>query len=169
MLQVRPSRADDVPAIQAIYAWYVQETTVSFELVPPSVEEVAARRAGVLDRGLPYLVAEVAGGVIGFAYAAPFRDRPAYRHTVEHSVYVHPDAVRGGAGTALLARLVDACAAAGALQMIALIGDSANVPSIAFHERMGFRRAGTLERVGLKLGRWLDVTLMQRELAAPAP
>jgi phosphinothricin acetyltransferase len=167
MLRVRPSRLDDVPAIQALYAWYVEETTVSFELAPPSVEEMAARRAGVLDRGLPHLVAEAAGGVIGFAYAAPFRDRPAYRHTVEHSVYVDPAAVRGGAGTALLARVADACAAAGALQMIAVIGDSANAPSIAFHERMGFRRAGTLERVGLKLGRWLDVVLMQRELAAP--
>lgn len=161
---VRASREADVPALTAIYAHHVLNGLASFEIVPPAEAEIARRRAEVLARGLPYLVAEAGAGVAGFAYAAPYRVRPAYRYTIEDSVYVAPSAARRGIGRALLAALIEACAALGFRQMIAVIGDSANAASIGLHAACGFTRAGLLASVGFKHGRWVDGVLMQRAL-----
>jgi len=161
---VRPSRDGDVPRIAAIYAHYVQTGLASFETAPPDAAEIARRRADVLSRGLPYLVAEADGALLGYAYAAPYRARAAYRHTLEDSVYVDKDCTGRGAGRALLQRLVEECAQRGYRQLIAVIGDSANRASIALHEACGFARVGLLPAVGFKLGRWVDSVLMQRAL-----
>jgi phosphinothricin acetyltransferase len=161
---LRRAEDRDVAAIAAIYADHVLTGLASFEVVPPDAVEIARRRADVLARGLPYLVAELAGAVVGYAYAAPYRLRPAYRYTVENSVYVHRDALGCGVGRRLLERLIADCAAAGYRRMIAVIGDSANRPSIALHEACGFARAGLLPSVGFKFGRWVDSVLMQRAL-----
>jgi phosphinothricin acetyltransferase len=136
----------------------------SFEVTPPDAAEIARRRAEVLRRGLPYVVAALDGAVAGYAYAAPYRLRPAYRYTVEDSIYVHRDALGRGVGRRLLERLVADCAAAGYRQMLAVIGDSGNRPSIALHAACGFTRVGLLPSVGFKLGRWVDSVLMQRAL-----
>ncbi len=163
--RVRPSRGDDVAAIAAIYAHHVLHGLASFEEVPPDAAEIARRRAGVLARGLPHLVAEATdGAVLGYAYASPYRPRASYRFTVEDSVYVAPDAVGKGVGAALLPALIEATAAVGARQMVAVIGDSANAPSIRLHARFGFRMVGTLDAVGFKFGRWVDGVIMQRAL-----
>jgi phosphinothricin acetyltransferase len=161
---VRPSRDDDVPRIAAIYAYHVLTGLASFETVPPNAAEIARRRDDVLARGLPYLVAEADGAVLGYAYAAPYRARTAYRSTLEDSVYVDKDCVGRGAGRSLLVRLVEECGARGYRQLIAVIGDSANRPSIALHEACGFAHVGLLPAVGFKLGRWVDSVLMQRAL-----
>ena len=171
---LRDSRDDDVPAIRAIYAHHVQHGTGSFELDPPTVEEMQARRADVLRNGFPYLVAcDADGRVLGFAYANLFRTRPAYRFTVEDSVYVAEDTRGQGVGRRLLAALVARCELAGCRQMVAVIGDSFNTGSIALHARCGFRFAGTMRATGWKFDRWLDTVIMQRELGAsdrePAP
>ena len=126
--------------------------------------DLAARWHGITAHGLPYLAAEVDGVVVGFAYAAPYRPRRAYRHTVEDSVYVHPDATRRGVGKALLVQVIADCTALDYRQMIAVIGDSANRASIRLHDSCGFRHTGTLNGVGHKFGGWLDVVLMQRPL-----
>ncbi len=137
----------------------------SFEEEPPAPAELARRRADVLARALPYLVAaSPQGAVLGYAYAAPYRARSAYRYSVEDSIYVAPEAGRRGVGRALLSELVRRCTAAGYRQMVAVIGDSANDASIGLHERLGFRRAGLLPAIGFKHGRWVDSVLMQREL-----
>lgn len=164
-VSLRDSRDDDLPAIHAIYAHHVRHGTGSFELEPPTLEEMGARRADVLKNGFPYLVATDADGrVLGYAYANFFRTRPAYRFTVENSIYV-ADGERGrGVGGRLLRRLVERCEAAGCRQMLAVIGDSANTGSIALHARCGFRFAGTLRATGWKFDRWLDTVLMQKEL-----
>jgi L-amino acid N-acyltransferase YncA len=162
---VRDSVEADLDQIATIYAHHVTFGRGSFEEAPPSREELARRRADVLGRGLPYLVAEdSAGRLLGYCYAGPYRTRSAYRFTVENSVYVAPDAPRQGIGRLLLEALIDRCAAAGIRQMVAVIGDSQNTGSIGLHAALGFRRVGTLEAIGWKHGRWLDSVLMQRSL-----
>ncbi len=161
---VRDSTAADLPAIHAIYTHHVRHGLASFELDPPDLDEMARRRDELIDRGLPHIVAEDDGKVVGFAYAGPYRPRPAYRHTLEDSVYVAPDASRRGAGRALLDALVVRCTRLGYRQLVAVIGDSANTPSIALHEALGFRRSGLLRGVGFKLDRWVDIVILQRPL-----
>ena len=163
---VRSSRDADVAAIAEIYSHYVRTALATFEIDPPSAEEIASRRAAVLSLGLPYLVAEVDGVVAAYAYASPYRPRPAYRFSVEDSIYVHPAYARKGLGRLLLGALIESCEAAGCRQMIAVIGDTANAPSIGLHEAFGFRHAGVLREVGFKFGRWVDTVLMQRPLGA---
>ncbi|PZP48142.1 MAG: GNAT family N-acetyltransferase [Azospirillum brasilense] len=165
---VRPARDGDLAAIQAIYAQHVLHGCASFEEVPPGLEEMAARRRAVLALGLPYLVAERDGEVVGYAYASLYRVRPAYRHTLEDSVYVATGQEGQGIGRALLARLIAACEAGPWRQMIAAIGDSGNRASRVLHERLGFRTIGILADVGFKHGRWLDSVLMQRALGPGA-
>ena len=167
-LTIRPSEATDVPAITKIYAWNVRHGTGTFELEIPDAAEMARRRGDVLAKGLPWLVAECDGQVLGYAYASPFRPRPAYRFSVEDSIYLRPQAQGAGVGRALLAELVARCQAAGARQMLAVIGDSANAGSIGVHRALGFEPCGRLQSVGWKFGRWLDVVLMQRSLGAGA-
>lgn len=163
---IRPSGDDDLPQVTEIYAHHVLTGLSSFEVEPPDATEVAQRRGALLARGLPFIVAELGDRVIGYAYAAPYRARPAYRYTLEDSVYVHRDFVGRGIGRRLLDELIEDCAARGYRQMIAVIGDSANRGSIALHEACGFARVGLLPSVGFKFGRWVDSVLMQRALGA---
>ncbi len=156
----------DLPAIQAIYAHWVTNGTGSFELASPTLDEMFARRADVIAKGLPYLVAESRGAVVGYAYANWFRPRPAYRFSVENSVYVHPNARRGGIAWLLMVELLARCEMVGARQMVAVIGDSANAGSVGLHSALGFRHIGTLQSTGWKFERWLDTVLMQRTLGA---
>jgi phosphinothricin acetyltransferase len=165
---LRPAADSDLPAIAAIYAHYVLNTTASFEIDPPPVEELARRRAEVLRHGLPYLVVEFGGAIGGYAYAVPYRSRPAYRYTAEDSIYLHPAHSGRGLGRLLLTAVIDACAERGYRQMIAVIGDSANQASIGFHARMGFEPAGVLRNVGFKFNRWVDSVLMQRAVGPGA-
>jgi phosphinothricin acetyltransferase len=155
-----------LPAIQAIYSHHVLTGTASFEEVPPELAEMQRRHASLTDQGFPYFVAEVEGGVIGYAYAGAYHARSAYRFTCEDSVYVAASAQRRGAGLALLGALIPACEARGLKRMLALIGDSDNHGSIGLHARCGFAHVGVLSQVGFKHGRWLDVVLMQRSLGA---
>lgn len=166
--RIRDAREADLGAIARIYAHHVCHGLASFEEIPPTIEELRSRRAGVLDSGLPYLAAELRGEVVGYAYAGIYRPRPAYRYTIEDSVYVG-EGLRGlGLGSALLAALIERCSAGPWRQMLAVIGDSANCGSIALHRRLGFSYVGTFESVGFKLGRWVDTVLMQRPLGAGA-
>jgi L-amino acid N-acyltransferase YncA len=163
---IRDAREEDLGAIARIYAHHVNHGLASFEELPPTIEELRTRRAAVLDSGLPYLAAELHGEVAGYAYASTYRPRPAYRYTIEDSVYVE-EGLRGrGLGRALLAALIERCERGPWRQMLAVIGDSANAGSIALHRRLGFRYVGNLESVGFKLGRWVDTVLMQRALGA---
>ena len=166
IVTVRDATSDDMAAVQSIYSFYVERSAASFEEVTPSIEEMGRRREDVLRRGLPYLVAEEAGDVVGYCYAGQFRHRSAYRYTVEDSVYVAPFVVGRGVGKSLLSTLVARCEALGFRQMIAVIGDSANQGSIALHRSLGFRQEGVLRGVGLKFGRWVDVVIMHRPLNA---
>jgi phosphinothricin acetyltransferase len=171
-ITIRATSPADIPAIRQIYAHAVLHGTASFEIEPPSEAEMARRWQALLDSGHPHLVAEQNGVVAGYAYAGPYRPRPAYRFSVEDSVYVAPDRHGRGIGRALLARLIAEAEARGYRQMIAVIGDSAQAASIALHETAGFHHVGTVEAVGFKFGRWLDSVLMQRALgdgAASAP
>jgi phosphinothricin acetyltransferase len=172
-VSLRAAAAVDLEAAAAIYAHHVRTGTASFEIEPPDGAEMERRWREVTSRGLPYLVAVSGGAVIGYAYAGPYRPRPAYRFTVEDSIYVHREACGRGIGRALLAALIDAAERAGARQMLAVIGDADNAPSIRVHAALGFHRVGLLENVGNKFSRWLDVVLMQRALGpgsgAPAP
>ena len=163
-LLIRDSADADLPAIKAIYAHLVQHGTASFELEPPSIQEMRQRRASVLEKDMPYLVAEINGEVVGYAYVTPYRPRPAYRHTVEDSVYVKAGRAGLGIGGRLLAMLVERCTAAGWRQMLAVVGDSRNAASLAVHARQGFHPVGTLRSVGHKHGEWRDTVLMQRAL-----
>ena len=168
-LVIRPAVSADIPAISRIYAHAVEHGTASFELTPPDEAEMARRMTKLLDGGFPYLAAEVDGQIAGYAYAALYRERPAYRLTVEDSVYVSPDIHRRGIGRALLAALIEAAAAGRVRQMIAVIVDSTKqAASIRLHEALGFRYVGILQDVGFKHGRWLDSVLMQRTLGAGA-
>ncbi|MGE4299215.1 MAG: N-acetyltransferase family protein [Desulfovibrionaceae bacterium] len=161
---IRDATDDDMAAIQAIYAYEVLHGLATFEEIPPSVDEMRARRTGVLALGAPYLAAQLDGRVVGYSYAALYRTRPAYRHTLENSVYVSEHHRGQGIGRALLTALVARCEAGPWRQMVAVIGDSANTGSITLHTRMGFRHEGTLTAVGFKFGRWVDTVLMQRPL-----
>ena len=163
-LLIRPSTATDLTAITAIYAWNAVHGTGTFELEGPPLEEMARRRDDVLAKGLPWLVAERGGEVLGYAYANPFRPRLAYRFALEDSVYLAPAAQGQGLGRLLLAELLAQCTALGARQMFAVIGDSANAASIGLHRTLGFDEVGTMRAAGWKLGRWLDVVIMQRSL-----
>jgi len=161
---VRDATDADITRCAEIYGHHVATSTVSFETEPPSPSEIAVRREASLERGLPWIVAERAGHVVGFAYASPWRLRPAYDWTVEDTVYIDADATRQGVGTALLAELIARCTASGRRQMIGVIGGSAIGPSVALHESLGFRRVGVLPAIGWKHGTWLDVVLVQRAL-----
>ncbi len=164
MTTIRPSRDPDLPAITAIYAHHVLHGTGTFETTPPTDAEMAARRGEVLARGLPYLVAEEGGRVLGFAYCQWFKPRPAYRFSAEDSIYVHPDAQGRGLGRALLAELAAQAQAAGIRRLLAVIGDSANTASIGVHQALGFTPAGSFKSCGWKFGRWLDIVLMEKPL-----
>jgi phosphinothricin acetyltransferase len=163
---IRACEPEDIGAVTAIYGDAVRTGTATFELTPPSEAEMRARHADLVGDGYPYLVLQLDGAVAGYAYAGAYRARPAYRSTLESSVYVDGRFRRRGVGAALLAALIHAAAAAGYRQMIAVIGDSANVASIGLHAAAGFEHAGVLRSVGWKHGRWLDTVLMQRPLGA---
>ncbi len=163
---VRDAREADMPAIQAIYTHHVLYGLASFEETPPSVEEMLARRQAVLGLGLPYLAAELDGRIVGYSYATSYRPRPAYRHTVEDSIYVADGLGGRKIGSTLLGALIARCEAGPWRQMLANIGDSGNAGSIGLHRRFGFEPVGTLRSAGFKLGRWVDAVLMQRSLGA---
>ena len=165
---IRPATAADLPFITEIYAEAVAVGTATFEVVPPDEAEMRARFTRLTAGGFPYVAAERAGTVLGFGYAGLYRERPAYRHTVEDSIYLAVDARGQGIGGALLRRLIDDAAALGFRQMVAVIGDSANNASIRLHKAAGFELTGTLKDVGFKHGRWLDTVIMQRALGPGA-
>ena len=164
MYTIRPSRDEDVAAITASYGHHVLNGTGTFETEPPSATDMAARRADVLAKGLPYLVAETDGQVVGFAYCNWFKPRPAYRFSAEDSIYVAAGTHRKGLGRALLAELCLQAERAGVRKMLAVIGDSANAGSIGVHSALGFTHAGVLKSCGWKFERWLDVVLMEKVL-----
>jgi phosphinothricin acetyltransferase len=165
-LTVRDACESDIGAVQAIYAHHVRHGLASFEEVPPSRDELAHRRAAVLAAGLPYLVAELDGVVVGYSYATGYRSRAAYRHSIEDSVYVAHGLAQRGIGRALLRALIERCEHGPWRQMVAVIGDSGNAGSIALHRALGFETVGTLRAVGFKHGRWVDSVLMQRALGS---
>jgi phosphinothricin acetyltransferase len=166
---IRPALLQDIGAVTRIYGEAVRFGTASFEIEPPDEEEMTRRLAQLQERGFPYLVAEVEGEVLGYAYAGPYRARPAYRFTVEDSIYVATAGQRRGIGRGLLARLISEAEACGFRQMIAVIGDSNQPASIGLHAAAGFRLVGTFEAVGFKFDRWLDTVLMQRALSPATP
>jgi L-amino acid N-acyltransferase YncA len=161
---IRPSKAGDVAAIAEIYGYHVLNGLASFELLAPSVDEIGKRRADVIGKSFPYLVAEFDGKVAGYAYASLYRARPAYRHTLENSVYVHKDYSRRGIGRLLMNALIESCEKAGCRQLIAVIGDSGNQSSIELHAACGFTSIGVMKAVGFKFGRWVDSVYMQRSI-----
>ena len=163
-LEIRPAIASDLPSVTDIYADAVRFGTATFELVPPDLAEMTRRFQALMDGGFPYFVAVLEGRVAGYAYAGPYRPRPAYRFAVENSVYLQPAIHRRGIGQQLLQRLIRECEARGFRQMIAVIGDSANAGSIGVHTKCGFQMIGTHPSVGFKFGRWLDTVTMQRAL-----
>ncbi len=163
-IQIRPASEADMGAVQEIYAREVTEGRVSFELEPPDLEEICRRFRAARDAGYPYLVASLDGRIAGYAYAGPYRARPAYRFTVENSVYVAPWARRRGVASRLLETLISECEALPYRQMVAIIGDSDNQASIDLHRKAGFRLVGILEDVGYKFDLWLDTVIMQRPL-----
>jgi L-amino acid N-acyltransferase YncA len=163
-LEIRPTTAADLPAITEIYAHAVLYGTATFELIPPDLAEMTRRFAVLMEGGFPYFVAALEGRVVGYAYAGAYRPRPAYRFTVENSVYLEPAIHRRGIGLQLLQRLITACEARGYRQMVAVIGDSANAGSIGVHRKCRFQMIGTQPSVGFKFGRWLDTVTMQRAL-----
>lgn len=163
-VNLRPASAADAPALAAIYGDACLHGVGTFEEVPPSVDDMTGRLTAVLGRGLPYVLAEIDGQVAGFAYAAPFRLRAAYRFTVEDSVYIHPDFKGRGVGRALLSRVLADCEALGLRQVIAVIGGSDNLGSINLHRSLGFELQGTMRGVGHKFGQWRDIVMMQRSL-----
>jgi L-amino acid N-acyltransferase YncA len=162
-IMVRPSSEADVPAMLAIYAHHVQHGLGEYEVEPLHPDDLKRRRKNMLKRRLPHLVAELSGAVIGYAYAVPFRKRPAYRYALKNSIYVHPDHLHSGVGRKLLPALLEASAVAGYRQMIAYV-EAGNEPSLNLHESFGFARIGVLKGIGFKHGRWTDSVLMQRAL-----
>ena len=165
---IRSATPADIPAITRIYAHFVSHGTASFELEPPDEAEMMHRLRALLDGGFPYIIAEIGGVVAGYAYAGPYRPRRAYRFSVEDSIYVDPGAQRKGVGRALLERLIEESERRGFRQMIAVIGDSEQTPSIELHRALGFRMIGNVENVGYKFDRWLDTVLMQCPLGPGA-
>lgn len=165
---IRPATPADLPAVTAIYDHAVRFGTATFELTPPDLAEMTRRHDELVTKGFPYLVATIDDRVAGYAYAGPYRPRPAYRFTVENSIYLDPATHRRGIGTALMSELIAQSSTRGYRQMIAVIGDSANAASIALHSRTGFQMIGTHPNVGFKFGRWLDSVLMQRALGEGA-
>jgi len=162
--EIRPATAADLSAVTEIYEHAVRYGTATFELIPPDLAEMTRRFGVLMDGGFPYLVATLEGRVVGYAYAGAYRPRPAYRFTVENSVYLNPAIHRRGIGRLLLQRLIAECESRGYRQMIAVIGDSANAGSIGVHARTGFQMIGTHSNVGFKFGRWLDTVMRQRAL-----
>jgi L-amino acid N-acyltransferase YncA len=167
-LLIRLASLSDIGAITRIYAHAVKHGTASFELEPPDEAEMTRRMQALLDGGFPYLTAEAGGALAGYAYAGPYRPRPAYRFSVEDSIYVDPSVHRCGVGRALLQRLIEESERRGYRQMVAVIGDSAQTASIELHRALGFRMIGAIENVGFKFDRWLDTVLMQRALGPGA-
>jgi len=172
--EIRPATEADLAAIAGIYEHAVRHGTATFELTPPDLAEMTRRFKALTDGDFPYFVAALDGRVVGYAYAGPYRPRPAYRFTVENSVYLEPAIHRRGIGLQLLRRLIAECEARGYRQMIAVIGDSANAGSIGVHTKCGFQMIGTHPNVGFKFGRWLDTVMMQLALGdgattMPAP
>ncbi|MGZ3410438.1 MAG: N-acetyltransferase family protein [Xanthobacteraceae bacterium] len=167
-LPIRPAEPADLPAITAIYDEAVRFGTASFELEPPDLAEMRQRMQSLQNEGYPYLVAMREGALAGYAYAGPYRPRLAYRFAVEDSIYIAPYARRTGVGRCLLDALIVACEQRGYRQMLAVIGDSANVASIELHRRAGFELVGAFANVGYKFGRWLDSVMMQRALGEGA-
>ncbi|MFD0916690.1 GNAT family N-acetyltransferase [Pseudahrensia aquimaris] len=163
-MTIRNATAEDLPAITAIYAHAVLTGTGSFEIEPPSQDEMAARMSAIQQAGMPWIVFEKDSAVIGYAYFGPFKPRAAYANTVEDSIYIDEAARGRGIGKALLEELIDRAKALGKTQMIGGVGDSENHGSVGLHKACGFRQVGRLERVGFKFGRWLDVVYMQRDL-----
>jgi phosphinothricin acetyltransferase len=160
---VRPAKLADMACVTAIYARFVETSTATFEIVPPDEAEMVRRRAIVLELGLPYLVAELEGYIVGFCYASQFRPRQGYRFTVEDSIYVRPDCIGHGVGKALLTRLIAECKAKGCHSMVACIC-GVNPASLALHASLGFHTAGLLPEAGLKFGEWLRLLILQRSL-----
>lgn len=161
---IRPSQTEDIPAITAIYAHHVLNGTGTFEIEPPSQEDMASRRADVLSKGLPYLVVAEGDKVLGFAYCNWFKPRPAYRFSAEDSIYLAPEAHGQGLGRSLLTELMAQAEKAGVRKFIAVIGDSANAGSIGVHQSVGFSHVGVLKSCGWKFDKWLDVVLMDKAL-----
>lgn len=161
---IRPSRDDDIASITAIYGHHVLHGIASFEEVPPSIAEMARRRAEIVGRDFPYLVAERAGRVVGYCYAGPYRARIGYRFSVEDSIYIDQSEVGRGIGRALLAQVIDRVTEQGYRQMVAVIGGSETLPSIRLHAALGFAQIGTFPAIGFKFGRWIDSVYMQRAL-----
>ena len=161
---IRPSQDTDIPAITAIYAHHVLNSTGTFETEAPSEQDISHRRADVLGKGLPYLVAVEAGQVAGFAYGNWFKPRPAYRYSVEDSIYLAPNQHGRGLGRALLAELMARCEAAGIRKMMAIVGDSANTASVGVHLALGFEQVGKIDACGWKFGAWRDIVIMQKTL-----
>ena len=166
MPQLRSSTDADVPAITAIYGHHVLHGTGTFEIDPPTVADMAARRADILAKGLPYLVAEENGQVLGFAYCNWFKPRPAYRFSAEDSIYLAPDQAGRGLGRTLLTELVQQAEQAGVRKLIAVIGDSANAGSIGVHRALGFTSVGLIRSCGWKFDRWLDIVMMEKSVGA---
>jgi phosphinothricin acetyltransferase len=168
MSLIRPSTDADLSAIAAIYAHHVLHGTGTFETTPPTEAEMAARRADVLGKGLPWLVVEQDDQVLGYAYCQWFKPRPAYRFSAEDSIYLHPEAAGRGLGRKLLTALSEHAEAVGIRKLIAVIGDSGNAGSIGVHRALGFTQVGTIASCGWKFGRWLDIVLMEKTIGAGA-
>jgi phosphinothricin acetyltransferase len=166
MRTIRPSSDADLPAITAIYGHHVLHGTGTFETTPPTLAEMTARRADVLAKGLPWLVLEDQGRVLGYAYCQWFKPRPAYRYSAEDSIYLHPEAAGRGLGRDLLRELLTQAEAQGVRKLIAVIGDSANAASIGVHRTLGFQPVGTIASCGWKFEHWLDIVLMDKVLGA---
>jgi L-amino acid N-acyltransferase YncA len=163
-MQIRACALADLEAVQSIYAHHVRTGLATFEEIPPPVDEMVCRFEALVAEQFPFIVASTAGVVAGYAYAGPYRPRSAYRFTCESSVYVAPEMHRRGVGRALMVQVIDECRRLGRLQMLAVIGDSANTASIGLHAALGFEHVGTFKNVGFKFGRWVDTVLMQRTL-----
>jgi len=166
--EIRPATEADLPSVTGIYEHAVRYGTATFELVPPDLAEMTRRYRALTEGDFPYLVATIEGAVAGYAYAGAYRPRPAYRFTVENSIYLDPAFHRRGIGMKLMRQLIEECESRGFRQMIAVIGDSANVGSIGLHRACGFQMIGNHPNVGLKFGRWLDTVMMQLALGEGA-